>query len=229
MSFTGFYPETIDFLWGIRLNNNREWFEAHKADYQRFLWEPMKALAADVEAAFTGIEGLRMRVSRIYRDMRMHPPVPYKETSWMCLRHDGASWLEHPCLFFELTSEGYSYGLLLWNPRAAAMERWRTQLGDRTEEFLQTELFRRHLGTSLLCRRHAALPLYLSALPQARKRAAAGAGVHPHGLYHEQTLKGSIDPSLPIVPSPLCTSGCRGDFSLPFLCFFSIFRCFCDN
>lgn len=116
MSFTGFYPETIDFLWGIRLNNNREWFEAHKADYQRFLWEPMKALAADVEAAFTGVEGLRMRVSRIYRDMRMHPPVPYKETSWMCLRHDGASWLEHPCLFFELTSEGYSYGLLLWKP-----------------------------------------------------------------------------------------------------------------
>ena len=113
MSFTGFYPETIDFLWGIRLNNNREWFEAHKADYQRFLWEPMKALAADVEAAFTGVEGLRMRVSRIYRDMRMHPPVPYKETSWMCLRHDGASWLEHPCLFFELTSEGYSYGLPL--------------------------------------------------------------------------------------------------------------------
>ena len=55
MSFTGFYPETIDFLWGIRLNNNREWFEAHKADYQRFLWEPMKALAADVEAAFTGV------------------------------------------------------------------------------------------------------------------------------------------------------------------------------
>ena len=97
----------------------------------------MKALAADVEAAFTGVEGLRMRVSRIYRDMRMHPPVPYKETSWMCLRHDGASWLEHPCLFFELTSEGYSYGLLLWNPRAAAMERWRTQLGGRTEEFLQ--------------------------------------------------------------------------------------------
>ena len=85
------------------------------------------------------------------------------------------------------------------------------------------------LGASLLCRRHAALSLYLSALPQARKRAAAGAGVHPHGLYHEQTLKRSIDSSLPIVPSPLCTSGRRGDFSLPSLCFFATFRCFCDN
>ena len=24
--FTGFTPETIDFLWGIRMNNNRDWF-----------------------------------------------------------------------------------------------------------------------------------------------------------------------------------------------------------
>ena len=70
---------------------------------------------------------------------------------------------------------------------------------------------------------------YLSALPQARKRTAAGAGIHPPGLHHEQTLKKSIDPSLQLVPSSLCTSGCRGDFSLPSLCFFAIFRCFCDN
>ena len=27
--FEGFYPETIDFLWGIRMNNNRDWFTAH--------------------------------------------------------------------------------------------------------------------------------------------------------------------------------------------------------
>ena len=30
--FEGFSPETVDFLWGIRLNNNREWFLAHKKD-----------------------------------------------------------------------------------------------------------------------------------------------------------------------------------------------------
>ena len=28
--FTGFTPETIDFLWGIRMNNNRDWFLEHK-------------------------------------------------------------------------------------------------------------------------------------------------------------------------------------------------------
>ena len=28
--FAGFSPETFDFLWGIRLNNNKEWFAEHK-------------------------------------------------------------------------------------------------------------------------------------------------------------------------------------------------------
>lgn len=30
--FTGFTPETIDFLWGIRMNNNRDWFLEHKSN-----------------------------------------------------------------------------------------------------------------------------------------------------------------------------------------------------
>ena len=105
--FTGFSPEAIDFLWGIRLNNNREWFQAHKQQYQQSLYEPMKALSQELSAAFAQTEGLKMHLSRIYRDMRMHPPVPYKESLWMCLRRDGGSWLEHPCLFFELTAEGF--------------------------------------------------------------------------------------------------------------------------
>ena len=32
--FNGFTPAAIDFLWGIRFNNNRDWFQAHKAEYQ---------------------------------------------------------------------------------------------------------------------------------------------------------------------------------------------------
>ena len=27
--FTGYCDNTIDFLWGIRFNNERPWFEAH--------------------------------------------------------------------------------------------------------------------------------------------------------------------------------------------------------
>lgn len=40
--FNGFSPETMDFLWGIRMNNERSWFLAHKNAYTQFLYEPMK-------------------------------------------------------------------------------------------------------------------------------------------------------------------------------------------
>ena len=53
--FKGFSPETIDFLWGIRLNNNREWFMEHKAEYQKTLYEPMKELAQEVSPAFISL------------------------------------------------------------------------------------------------------------------------------------------------------------------------------
>lgn len=175
--FTGFTPETIDFLWGIRFNNNREWFAEHKSDYQTQLWEPMKALAAEIEAPFSQVAGLRMRLSRIYRDMRMHPPTPYKETMWMCLRRDGDSWLEHPCLFFELTSEGYSYGFLLWGPRAAAMERWRRQLTDRQEEFFQ-----------ILRKAESATGLRLSGKTYARPKAAPNERLAPYFALKNMTM-----------------------------------------
>ena len=42
--FPGFTPETIDFLWGIRMNKNRDWFQDHKKQYVDTLYEPMKVL-----------------------------------------------------------------------------------------------------------------------------------------------------------------------------------------
>ena len=74
--FEGFSPETVDFLWGIRMNNNREWFLERS--------------------------GSVLKVSRIYREARMHHPVPYKESLWICIRQDVEWWAENPCLFFEI-------------------------------------------------------------------------------------------------------------------------------
>lgn len=136
MGFNGFSPETIDFLWGIRFNNNREWFTAHKQQYQTALYEPMKALAAQIAPAFAHIEGLNMHVSRIYRDMRMHPSTFYKDSLWFCLRRDGGSWLSRPCLCFEVRPEGYRYGFLLLAPPVADMDALRTKISDHADAFL---------------------------------------------------------------------------------------------
>ena len=136
MKFEGFSPETIDFLWGIRFNNNRDWFAAHKEQYQRALYEPMKALANEVASAFEQTDGLKLHLSRIYRDMRMHPSTFYKDSLWFCLRGNGGNWLSHPCLCFEVRPEGYRYGFLLAMPRSADMDALRIKISDHADEFL---------------------------------------------------------------------------------------------
>ena len=90
--FRGFSPETIDFLWGIRLNNNRDWFTAHKQEYQRTLYEPMKELAQVLYAPLREVPNMTCKVSRIYKDARMHPAVPYKESLWISMRPEDLPW-----------------------------------------------------------------------------------------------------------------------------------------
>ena len=48
--FTGFTDETVDFMWGIRFNNERTWFEAHKETYLKAFYEPMRALGDEMYA-----------------------------------------------------------------------------------------------------------------------------------------------------------------------------------
>ena len=135
--FEGFTPETIDFLWGIRMNNNREWFLEHKKNYVNHLYEPMKALGKDLFAPFLDRPGNVLKVSRIYRDARMHHNVPYKESLWICIRRDVEWWAENPCLFFEITPEGVSYGFIFWRPRPSTMEAIRREIAADPKAFLK--------------------------------------------------------------------------------------------
>ena len=135
--FQGFTPETVDFLWGIRMNNNREWFMEHKKDYVNHLYEPMKALGKDLFAPFLDRPGNVLKVSRIYRDARMHHDTPYKESLWICIRKDVEWWAENPCLYFEICPEGVSYGFILWRPRPSAMEAFRREISAHPNTFLQ--------------------------------------------------------------------------------------------
>ena len=135
--FEGFSPETVDFLWGIRMNNEKGWFSAHKQDYVNYLYEPMKALGKDLFEPFLDTPGNLLKVSRIYRDARMHHPLPYKESLWICIRQQVDWWAENPCLFFEICPEGVSYGFCLWRPRVATLDQIRQDIAARPSEFLQ--------------------------------------------------------------------------------------------
>ena len=136
MSFEGFTPEAIDFLWGIRMNNNRDWFLSHKEQYVKTLYEPMKALGAELFEPYWETPGLLLKVSRIYRDVRLHHPDPYKESLWLSIRKDCPWWGEQPCLYFDIHPEGVSYGFGLYGPKPQSMDGFRRELQAHPREFL---------------------------------------------------------------------------------------------
>lgn len=142
--FQGFSQETIDFLWGIRFNNERGWFEAHKQDYQNHLYKPMKELGADVQARLLERypkSQLNLKISRIYRDARrLFGRGPYKDHLWLSLfrwdeEEDGA----RPVLWFELTPDGWSYGMGFWCAKPVVMEKHRARIDRDPKPLLRLE------------------------------------------------------------------------------------------
>ena len=130
--FQGYDQTTVDFMWGIRFNNDRDWFMAHKQEYIDHFYQPTKDLAAQLydglHAAFPD-EPLICKVSRIYRDARrLHGRGPYKDHLWLSLRAGDEDWTGKPTFWFELAPEYYSYGLGFWCPKASLMETYRKHI-----------------------------------------------------------------------------------------------------
>ncbi len=130
--FQGFSDQTIDFMWGIRFNNERGWFEQHKEEYLQTFYRPMQALSQEVWEAVDGAYpdlGLVRRVTRIYRDARrLHGRGPYKDRLWFTLERPAEDWEIRPAFWFELEPEGYSYGLGYYMAPPVMMAKFRARL-----------------------------------------------------------------------------------------------------
>ena len=123
--FTGFTDATVDFMWGIRFNNEKPWFESHKEIYLKEFYQPMRDLGGEIYdfiAEKRPDYGLISKVTRIYRDARrLHGRGPYKECLWFSVEQPFEQWASHPTFWFELGPDGWSYGLGYWMPKPATM------------------------------------------------------------------------------------------------------------
>ncbi len=79
-----FSQEALKYLRGLKRNNNREWFEARRAIFERELKKPMLAVVERVTDAMTEFAPAHVRpaqksIMRIYRDTRFSADkTPYK-------------------------------------------------------------------------------------------------------------------------------------------------------
>ena len=129
--FQGFSQQTIDFLWGVRFNNDRTWFEEHKGEFKETLDGPMKALCGELYRALDDRYpdlGLVSKVSRIYRDARrLFGRGPYRDHLWLSVTQPTEK-SARPVLWFELAPESYSYGMGFWAQEAVAMAKLRARM-----------------------------------------------------------------------------------------------------
>ena len=130
--FTGFTDETVDFMWGIRFNNERSWFEAHKETYLKEFYQPMRELGEELYEFLREQRpdyGLICKASRIYRDARrLHGRGPYKESLWFTIEQPGEAWTDRPSFWFELMPDSWSYGMGYWVSKPVTMAKLRARI-----------------------------------------------------------------------------------------------------
>ena len=86
MAFDGFPKKTLKFLNDIERNNKKEWFDAHRDDYERYykevareFVEAMVERLPSLSGALTGEAKINRSIRRINRDIRFSPDKrPYK-------------------------------------------------------------------------------------------------------------------------------------------------------
>lgn len=129
---TTYSEQAVDFLWSLRLNNSREWFQAHKGEYEALMLRPTKDLA---NALFEHLRdkypkhSWNLHISRIYRDARrLFGRGPMNDHLWFTLwadREEGAV----PAFWFSFTPESWDCGMGCWSAgRNIVLDRFRAQV-----------------------------------------------------------------------------------------------------
>ena len=137
--FKGFTSRTIDFMWNIRFNNNKNWFEAHKNDYTNDLLAPMKELGNATLALMNenyADRGFRVKVSRIYRDARrVRDGEPYKDHLWFIIEHPCDDTISSAVFWFELNPDKWTCGLGYYMAKPITMAKFRARLDTNPAKF----------------------------------------------------------------------------------------------
>ena len=134
--FTGFSPNTLNFLDKLGKNNNKSWFESHRSDYERYVLNPLRQLVMElgdfmltIDAGFEIQPAVNKTISRIYRDTRFSKDKSlFRTNMWIVFKNSDPNWQAKPGYFFEIYPDWYRYGMGFYSPKAATMAKLRAKI-----------------------------------------------------------------------------------------------------
>ncbi len=144
--FQGFSRRTFTFLRDLGRNNDKVWFEAHRAIYEQHVLQPLRDLVSDLADFMLGIDlsfevkpAVGKAISRIHRDTRFSKDKsPFRDHLWIAFKRPGQDWARYtPTYYLEVTPTSYSYGLGFYDAAPDLMARFRRRIDEDPESFLK--------------------------------------------------------------------------------------------
>lgn len=140
MCYCGLPKRTLAFLRDLRANNDRPWFEAHRADYDTY-WlaaglDLVAALGPHCDAMqprLLAVPRLNQSLRRIHRDTRFSKDkTPYQPRLHLILS-TGPAFNKVPGMHIVLTPDGLGYGAGHYGLDPSALDRIRQRICDATD------------------------------------------------------------------------------------------------
>ena len=120
MAFRGWPAEAFEFYAELEANNDRGWWQAHRATYEEAVREPFEALMASVDDEFGP-----MRLFRPHRDTRFSADKsPYKTAAAATTDTGGAAY------YVQLSADGLFVGAGMYQMAPDQLRRWRDAVAD---------------------------------------------------------------------------------------------------
>jgi uncharacterized protein (TIGR02453 family) len=144
--FRGFSHKTFAFLRDLGRNNDKAWFDAHRAIYEEHVLQPLRDLVTDMADFMLGIDlsfevapAVGKTISRIYRDTRFSADKsPFRDCMWIVFKRSGQDWARYiPGYFLEINPRSYRYGLGFYDAAPDLMARFRQQIDEDPKSFLK--------------------------------------------------------------------------------------------
>jgi uncharacterized protein (TIGR02453 family) len=156
--YATFTPATLDFLRALRDNNNRDWFNEHKARYEEDVLDvaltfiqSMQDPLAEFAPHFTAIpRRTGGSLMRVYRDTRFsRNKTPYKTNVGIQFRHEQARDVHSPGYYVHIDPDQVFLGAGMWRPPSDALRRIRDRIDakpDAWQRAVRDNGFRRHFS-----------------------------------------------------------------------------------
>ncbi len=138
--FVGFPKECVTFLKKLKKNNNREWFNTHKSDYEEYVKYPMRSFISSMKQSFLKISpeidaDPKRSMFRIYRDTRFSKnKLPYK-THVAAVFHPKGHWQGSAGFYVHVEPGAVYAGGGIYMPDSNQLKLIRAAIAEHSDEF----------------------------------------------------------------------------------------------